>query len=461
MLRQFLFRDQASALAYSEALGDYALAGSRRNYSGIPMSVFESGALSYGGIPYYSSSASGKELHAYQYAAAIHDQDREYLHQRDPLTYAINTVPPRDSWFRVPITGVDAIDSMFRELRKRGFNSRAMAADSCQRKYGYAFLYVNAAGGSDQPITNRRVWSGFDYVRARDIVWADTTYKDDDPLLPWHIEKLAVRDANGKTFFIHGTRLVPFVEDHEARHPSRARAKIDPVFDAIWNIRDVEYMQKQAQFEGSPYALEVDSAAQFRLTPERAAEMGEEMTQVRGLGRDGFGPLEGVKVKRVGAMDLDNAEWAMRILVGRVAVATEFTSNMLIALSRGSEQITDSDRVDYASNIRIRGESFMWPILARVVDLAKEANLLVRRPEFPDDLEWPELRILTAKEFSSMQRNQAMAIQAAAAGGRMPPDNIRRHWPVDPNAIVPPEPQGDGEEPPEMRRDAFEEDAAA
>jgi len=388
-----------------------------------------------------ASSSSRRELFLYGYQQRIYDRDLVYLHERDAIVRAINTKPPRDAWLKPPITNVSPIDDFFARLRRLGFFEKARAAHTYARKLRYCFLYINAGGDAGEPIEEGgSMWHGFQLIHPSDIDWERTVYDHENPAYSdiYGIEKLAVVNSNGVRYMVHSSRLIAFVEDDEADHPTKARPKIAACYDSVWNRRDYEFMLRQSITEGNPYVITVDTdalEAGHTLEDDEAEAMQTEAKEVRSAARDSFGPLEHTTVTRVGAADLDDPEWGLRVTTGSIAVAQEMTSNMLMIFSRGSEQVTDADRNDYSGNIRILRETFVWPRLDRVINLGRESGYLgsKRGVQLPMDVEWPQISTMPEREDAFVLARHAATLQAITPLGYLPPPRIARLFKKDPN----------------------------
>lgn len=454
--RAFSFTDVGQAQHFMDSVAREARAAthtsSRAAYGAlfpgglVTLSSLELIAGQHGGSPVVPSTRR-RETYMYGYPQVIHDQDRDHLHQRHGVTFAINTIVPRETWMGLPRTYEDPVDEFFRSLTRLGFVPRAIATDTKCRRRGHAFLCIKAGG--DSPASDLREsggagWRGFKSIPPWAIDWSQTTYNHTDALLPYGIETLAVKDRQGNRFPVHGTRLVPFVEDEEAEDdPRSAKAKCDPIHDALWNHRDYEFMLRRAQTEGNPIIIELDVANGYtRITDKEASGMQDEAVEVRSGARDAFGPNVGTVMKRLGAPELDDPEWGLRTTVGTIASATEFTANMLMVFSRGSEQITDADRNDHQDAIEIRRSIFANPILQRMWELGVASGFVrrkrganIRSLELPTHMRWPFIRRLSEREEAFVLSRQAATVRELADYGRLPPPYVDEQFPDDPSAV--------------------------
>lgn len=448
MIREAVFGNIADAQRFVRQLQNF----DRRDFSpfpGVPVSSFDSLVGQNHGRLYWSSSR--REQLAYHYQGFIYPQDRRYLHERDPTAHAVNTRPAVDTWFKLPRTYVRGIDDFFDYITSLGFTRAAIPTDITQRWAGGAFLYINASGDVSQPLRAASRWFGFDFLRPEDIV-EESIVPDEsgDPLLTQHGIQSLVWARNDKEkadrqgVEIHGSRLVSFVEDHESRSWV-GRAKLDPCFDALWNLRDIEHAQKESQFQGNPVVVEVDTEAGYNSTPEADSAIEAELKELRSGARDSISPVEGLKIRRLGEPKMDDPAPVIRLLASRIATCTELPVNMILASSRGSEQVTDQDRMDYASNIDVRRQTLALPILGHLVRLGQACDLVPRRAVLPSDVEWPIIRTLNPRELAYVDKSDATTLNMALASGRRPPPRIERKFPqntepFDPDLILPAQP---------------------
>lgn len=442
-LLQFAFKDIQSVNNFALDLGS-----SRRGNAGLmPRSQLYAWGNSFGGTPIttVNRSSSQRETWLHGQRPIVYQQDLDYLMKRDPVSRAVVTHPPRDTWVRMPRSYEDAVDEFFAELTRMGFQRAAITADICQRRSmpGVAFLYIKTGGSpSDHIEDGGAAWTGFQVIRPTDVDWKETTYNFADPLLPHGIELLAVVQSNGIRAKIHGTRLVAFVEDLEVDKLQEAWPKLAVLHDPLWRRLDIEVMQTGAQVDGNPYVLEVDTdllrqgMGRVKLDQDEADDMMDQVAEVASGETHAFGVMKAIRVRRVGKVDLDNPEWALRSVAGAVASDSEFTSNMVVVFSRGSEQITDADRNDYADNVETRRHLFAWHILDRLFRLAQVSGFVTKmRAELPLELKWPHIRRLNQREEAFVLARNAATLREAREARRLPPRHIDEQFPPDPDSL--------------------------
>lgn len=417
----------------------------------FPHYLFEELTQRHGGQMHYSTR--GREWNTYHYQPTIYAQDREYLHARDPTTTFLNTRLPMDAWWRLPLTGESEIDSYFRLIRNLGFNQSAEASHIFGNRDGGGLLYIRATGRYDQAIKpgNRPV--GFDYILAEDIIPESIVPdRSGDPIFRQHgIHSLQIKskDPTKGPVTIHGSRLIRFRPDNTTKDLI-GQALIDPCYDDVWNYRDIVFSGTRQQFQGNPIVVGVDRELAMKLgqpvkvKPETLDAIAQEMNNFETAGQQSFSPVEGLTISRLGAPEMDDATPTTRTLVSRIhnGVKGIYPVNMITASSRGSEQVTDQDRIDYASNVVIHNERFNIPILAQIIEVGKVMGLVPRRAEMPLDLEWPELRISNAKERAYILNTEAMAlVNAGKAGWEPAEDRVMRKFRPRPDGILakPPE----------------------
>lgn len=424
------------------------LAGRRR----IPQSDVDNLLRSTSGRRFRSSH--GKENIIYNYPEDIFHRDREYLYERDPLTHGVLSTPARDTWSQLPTLN-SPLDEFFLELAELDFPAMAETADTLHRRDGSAFLYLNAGGSPRQPLRTRDELFGFDIIKAEDVTEVNFTSQPTALTGQHGIRDVTIDDPedafNSDEFddaVIHGSRLVLFKEDRESRG-WRGRPVIDPIHDALWNLRDIEYAQSHAQFEGSPLAVEVVPDVPITVDEEDKANLRDEIVEFTEGTRQAFSPVEGVSVERVESADLGDPMPVARMLTSRVAAACEFTVNQLLAMSRGAEQVTDTDRQNYETNIQQRRETFARPILSHMITVGDHLGMTPQRDlRLPLDVRWPNIQAHGLRAMAYIYRTMASALDIAEARGKALPPEIEHFFPDDPSK----EPDG-AEEPPDEEED--------
>lgn len=440
-LMQLAFKDLESVNSFASDI-----TSRRGGLALMPRSQMMQWASSYGGIPVsVNQSSSRRETWLHGQRPTVYQQDLDYLMKRDPVARAVISKPPRDTWMRMPRAYEPAVDDFFARLVRLGFTRAVINADVSQRRTlpGCAFLYIKAGGAPGNPIDEGGdLWTGFQAVKAGDIDWRETTWNYSDPTLPWGVERLAVVQGDGTRAKIHGSRLIPLCEDLEATKLQEAWPKLAALHDPLWRRLDVEAMQNGAQVDGNPYVLEIDTdllragMGRVKLDPTEADDMMDQVAEVASGETHAFGIMKAIRVRRVGKVDLDNPEWVLRLVAGAVAADSEFTSNMVIVFSRGSEQITDADRNDYGDDIEIRRDLVAWPVLDRAFTLGQVSGFVKKtRPEVPLELKWPSIRRLTQREEAFVLARNAATLREAREARRLPPRHIDELFPKDPESL--------------------------
>lgn len=452
--QQFLFNDVQSAKQFIFDLDSERRQSGANNLTQLSRSSIDSAVRgNYGTWSHISSHR--KEIFVHNRQDAIYPEDLVYLHTRDPTVHGINRKVPEDTWFKLPESTIDAIDSYFAELTRLKFVQKAIEADTAQRRDGTSFLYINASGPSPaDPLTPQDEIFGFQIIPKGRVVKNSVLPTDTpDPLLSQHgIEQIEIRgdpsiaeeespdivDIEDPTSdrtplmatntTIHGSRLILFKEDQETDHWT-GRPKIAPCYDEVWDWRDINWAQTQAQFEGDPISVEVDSDEMFGLDDESEQLIEQEIEEfISGAGQV-FSPVQGITIERVGQQDLNDPTPNLRSIASRIATSVEFTAGQLLAMSRGAEQVTDQDILTYASEIEKRRHHFCMPVLQHMVRVGQFVGMLPRNETMPLEVHWPNLRTLSPREKAYVHNTSSMAMDRALQWNRELPREIERMFP--------------------------------
>lgn len=448
--QQFLFNDVQSAKQFLLDLEDERRQANANSLTQLSRGSIDSAVRdNYGTWSHVSSHR--KEIYVHNRQDAIYPQDLVYLHTRDPTVHGINRKVPEDTWFKLPETTEDRIDEFFSELTRLKFVQKAIEADTAQRRDGTAFLYINASGTDpSQPLQQGDEIFGFQIIPKGRVVENSVKPTDNtDPLLTQHgIEEIRIHgnpsiaeeegsdviditnptDINAGDTTIHGSRLILFKEDQETDHWT-GRPKIAPCYDEIWDWRDINWAQTQSQFEGDPIAVEIDSDEMFGLDDEAEELIQQEIEEyVSGVGQV-FSPVQGITIERVGQQDLNDPTPGLRSIASRIATAVEFTAGQLLAMSRGSEQVTDQDILTYASEIDKRRHHFCMPILQHMVLVGRFLGNVPQTTQLPLQVHWPNLRTLSPREKAYVHNTSSMAMDRALMWNRELPREIERMFP--------------------------------
>lgn len=427
----------------------FLMPGGRTDLSGLDL--FGSFVSHHGGEIIRSSHR--REQLVYQYQDHIWLWDRRYLSLRDPTARMVVEQAARDTWNGLPRSFTQAaFDQFIGELSRLGFTQSITGADIAARRDGAAFLYINASGNPDSPLQPTDVIFGFDFITMDQVPGKDSVHWDPDgrdPILIQHriqrLEFYQTPDARneGKLSSVHGSRIVLLKEDLQRRWWFGSSA-LDCVYDDIWNYRDVIFAQKHSQFVGNPIKVDVDVENGFDIGDDEADEVQMRIRELRSGSRDSIVPIMGLTVTRLGAPELDDPEPVIRALVSRISNGTGIPANMLLASSRGSQQVTDEDYVSWESEVQRRRNTYAYPLLAHMWNVFRHVGLVARRPVFPGPMEvrWPHLRVLNEREEALAVGNQAKTLLAARQAGFIPPAWFMEGFtentvPINPDLLLP------------------------
>lgn len=417
----------------------------------LPIGFLDEKMSRFNGWPHRSHE--GRERFLYGHQEMVFAQDRLYLHKRDDLVKGLIDEPAHDTWAEMPKTRDEEINDFLFELWSMGFPQKAEAADRVQRRDGGAFVYLNASGDPSQPLDENTVWHSFDYVTVFDIVENSIEY-DPNPtdFTELHgIERCKIRrnlspfttgdpdEADLDTLEVHGSRLIPFIEDVEARWWF-GQAKLDASFDSIMGLRDAVYAQRNAQLQGDPFkvTLDFENVGLAALHDDELDTRVEEAIEDFESGqRDSFVLLEGVQIDRVGAQDLPDPEPLARMYASRLGMNWEHMPNEILMIARGSRQVEPEDRRGYVDNIRRRQESYVRPILQHLLKLAQFGKKRhPRRRLVLKEIDWPELQTLGERDQAVADNRDAQTLNLAKALGRRAPRQEEK-FPEDPDGPDP------------------------
>lgn len=405
----------------------------------FPLGFFDEKMSRFGG--WRHSSHQGRELFLYGNQDRVRAEDRLYLYKRDTLVRGLIDKPAHDTWSKLPATNEPDIDDFFHQLQSKGFNEHAIAADILNRRDGGGFLYINASGNISEPLTQSDVWHGFDHLTIFDVVPDGVTYDPNPtPLTRMHgIEEVEFfpklservetpRDIDDEeNIVIHGSRLVPFVSDPVSRWWF-GESKIDACFDDLVDLRDTIYAQRNAQLQGDPFAVTMDTEQMFFASEDVEQEIEDAVIDFESGHRDSFTILQGVTISRVGGQDLEDPEPLIQSLAGRIAMNWELTGAEIAALSTGDRVLEPEDRRAYVNNIERRQETFALPILRHMLTLGQRGMKgpnPKKRLELRE-VEWPELQSLGERDQAVADNRDIQTLQMAAALGREAPRQERK-----------------------------------
>lgn len=443
-VRTFLFPNAQAAgnfLLEAEDLRRGSLRSSKLNTMGWAAET-NGGLLSMNGMQ-GDHSSSYREQDIYGNQSVITIEDREYLHDRDPTVGMINSRVPEDTWMGLPLTFDAAMDGFFEEMLALDLPFHLTATDESQRIYGGSFLYVNATGDPAEPLMSRDSVIGFDTIQVVDIkaqsIKLASTKTPSHPLLRHGVESLifdtadplhlsvVTEDSPPTQMKIHGSRLIHMMEGKRSR-ALVARPVVDRVFDALRDYRDIGFAMRLSQSQGNPIALDIDTEMGFHLTADAQEMIKENMEDFQDSARDVFGGIAGVKVRRIGAMDLDEPEAAIRYNASRISNGTEFPVNMILASSRGSEMMTDQDVLEYEGRLNVRRSVWGRRVLNDIIRLGQFLNMVGRRRSLPRELEWPRVRHTGPRDEAFIMRSHSMTLKTSLQTGHLPPPHIMRFF---------------------------------
>lgn len=453
MVRQAAFPDMDSATKFADDVmrAAHSYAAQDKGTAPFPVHLFESMMSRNGGSFFYSSRR--KETLAYDYQLIVHDSDLSYLFDRDPTADLIVSSPAIDAWWKLPRTFDSRIDDYLRFIRNRGFNQKAEGADMFNRRDGAAFIYINASGKIDESLKSGDKIHGFDWLTVTEDVMSESVVKDNsgDPLLKQHgVHSLEISVDGGagvgKPITIHGSRLVLFREDNTAK-ALRGKSALRPMFDDLWNLRDVVFAQKEGQYQGNPIVVSVDLENKFSAGKQTALDINTEVKEMKQGFRQAFSPVEGLLIERLGPVELEDPTPIIRTLCSRISNGTRglIPVNRILASSRGSEQVTSEDRADEDSGVMKRNERFALPILSHMLEVGKVIGEVPRRAEMPFDIEWPELRIQAPRDRAYVGVTEAMMLVRTSQAGYLPEERIMRHFQKRQGGVLPLQPKNEAD----------------
>jgi hypothetical protein len=443
---EFAFPNQNAASSFLSAF----VSGSRRHalHGGGPLGRFaRQTAEMHGGRSHFSSHR--KELISYQYQRTIFAQDRRYLYDRDETARMIVAKPAFDSWQVPPTIHNDQVEAYIeQEWYDHGFAQAAYACMVGQRRDGFGLIYVLTEDPNPhEPITPRSNIIGYQHV------WLDDLAATKKPILPdvtadrqryphgiAAVELVVRSDKDGAVvdkFTADGSRFIMPPGDLTTRTWWH-NPVLDPIYDDLWNLRDIVSAASKNTEQGNPIVVSVktdDDLVKVLQEDDEDAIIEDLKKMVEG-GTDYFGPLRAIEVKRLGKNEMEDISPITRLLASRIAHGDHpFTVNHILASSRGSEQVTDEDRIDYLSDLRAMQWTTVYPTLRRLVTLGHITNALPRRQHLVRrQIEWEFLRVLNPRERTFVDKSDAATVEAAHRAGRAVPPHIDRKFPVDPDA---------------------------
>lgn len=429
-----------------------AVHGSARGF--VPHTHFHAIAHDHDGHAFHvTSSSDQRELELYDYKEVINPVDRFYLASKDPTGIFATKTMSRDVWRKPPrISRANEDRDEFRryilELYRKGFFQQAWMAHKMARRDCGAFLFIMATGDPSEPLQAGDRFAGFDTIPIHAVPDQNIALAKDsnDALVRNHnVERILVegdRNENDptqtKTVDIHGSRLVVFKEDFESDKPF-TRPVIDAIHDDLWNWRDVAVSARDGVMQGNPIAVDVKTEEEYSINrvPEDAQGTDEDPYQViveefedwqQGY-IDGFAPIEGIELRRLGASEVEVPVEAIDSYVGRIASVLGVPASKIIATRSTDEQLNAETKSAYAGGIRAIQDTIAFPLLDHMIDVGKRIGLMPKRPELhPDEALWPDPIFYNAREraFVAGKHAQAAAITDELAVRNVPEETERR-----------------------------------
>ncbi|PSP20835.1 MAG: hypothetical protein BRC55_16075, partial [Cyanobacteria bacterium SW_8_48_13] len=198
----------------------------------------------------------------------------------------------------------------------------------------------------------------------------------------------------------------------------RGKPKILPAFDTINDLRDIIYGQTKQQFEGSPIAITITEPDKFALDAESEEQLEQDIQRFVSGGGQFFSPVKGATVQRVGDHGLADPEAALHTVASRIAQDVELPKQMILATAGNDQAIDESTAMTYSSRIAVRRNRFAFPILQHLTLLGQWVRDIPATEELPLDLDWPSLRMMSARERAYVRRTNSMALDVAEKWNR-------------------------------------------
>jgi hypothetical protein len=373
-----------------------------------------------------------KETRVYNYNPQLFRHDFRYLENRDPTAQMIIHEVPKAVWAGIPSTGQNDIDTWLTRLVRLGYLDHSQAAQSIARRDGSSFLFWRMTGNLDEPASRGDDVVGFDVINQDQV---------ENVKMSTSTNKLIARDRIGQvqlqddeTTTIHGSRLELFKEDKTVQD-WLGRPKLMPIYDDIWNLRDILYSQTHQQFEGNALQVTVDDKALERNITLGENEKSKLRSNLGGLisGHNQIiDPVEGITIERIGAADLPDPREIINALVARISNATEFTKSQIASVSTGAN-LEEIDRDEWDSAISTVRSNFASQHIQHAVTVGKVTGEVPSAAELPVNFRWPESRHYNLRELAYVFRSSSMALEAALRWGRQVPPEIEDFFPDDPD----------------------------
>lgn len=411
-------------------------------------SLFDNVVTSAGGRT--SFSAGMKEIKIYEHDIMPYGATRVYFEDRDPIAWAATTDFANEMLLVFPKVKDPRHRKFLQWLHETRLLPAARQAFGWARRDGVAYLYLRATGPSEDGLARGdRVisHSSLGYWQVPDS--QVEKHRGEDPLLLQHgIERISIEQPgeDGKTTVkkeIHGHRLWKIVVNE-------GRGVIWPCYDDLWYVKDYLFAMRMSQDTGNPIQIRVDPKFLETIGEDLTADemkalkdqMVQETAKIQSGEKHHYAPIKGLIVERVGAADLDDPLPGLRAHAGRIALTTGLSVNRILPSSRGSEQVTDEDRIDEMTAIYKAQLRDVRPLLDYLLDVARHIGVVpARTPPLPLDLHWPFVRILNPREEAYVKKTTIAAIKQAGDAGYEPDDDVsgwrRVTKPVDPRLILP------------------------
>lgn len=472
MQRSVIVRTPAEANRFFESLASRPMATHRGSGSlGLGLSdwLLTSGSsfLSRTGLPgsVHLPSQTRRELLVHERESAVLQMTREYLDARMPLARFAVRQPARLTWHHLPVVHESRGDAFLGFLRSIDAARSLAAADHLQGRDGASFLYIDAPGDPATPLSpSTRRWNrlapipagrvhapGGSSLSSSSQVNVDSFILDEsgDPLLRQHgFEFLDVTLSpaeNAVPTQVHGSRLVLVNDDPAAAGDWWWTPPIlDNLHDTLWDLADVLWSRKRIHFEGDPIVVEVplenEVIAEFWTTQLDETQRDSALKKVRdGLrsfmrgGRSvNLATSTGFKTHRLGHGELPDPTADYRETASLVSNAMGgFPVNSIMASSRGSERVDESDMKSEATWARDRKGLFAEPLLDHLFLAARRSGVIPARTPTPSVYHWLPQFAVTPNELATIHKVNTQSMERLDLWGRVGPPELAALYPRD------------------------------
>lgn len=391
----------------------------------------------HGGWRTITRSSTLREVARYGYDQSVCEQDMKYLVRRDPTAKMAVLWPAQDTFGQLPRSKNEVYDAWLGELEMLGLPQALIRADAFRARDGVAFLYLVASAPTEQdpldpeapprmnigaPLRQGSRFFGFDVIpRSR--------LDDQEPMLtdasgmPTHYRVHLDPNKQDESILIHASRIIALSDDVFSESVMDQDPDVLSMYDDLGNLRDIIHALTRGIVQGNPIVATVDLDNEYELGDDEDTinDIETNLGKLVDGSVQSVAPVEGIVFKRLGPTDLDDANDIVRLLSSRISHATRVPVNMVLASSRGSEQVTDQDDVRWQGIVDARFRRIAYPFLLELDRRWKLAGLIPRRQRLTlRDLELPYLARLSEKEQMLIEKNQAFNLQVAKQSGVLP-----------------------------------------